>query len=672
MLTRQAAMRLRALRQLPSVALRCGTASSSDRLFSTSAAAVTAVQQQQQHPKKNLHPNSWFMMMGAGLLGLSAGTVAMMEEAAPSVETSQDDPQSEIQATSAAIQDEDHVKVGELDNHPPPRPELPTIPLDEVAEHCDEDSMWFTFRGAVYDLTFFINGHPGGTTRLLMAAGQDLEPYWEIYRQHFRGHVVDWMEKYRIGNLSPEDTKRSKDSVSFGDMYDTDPERHPDLLSCTQRPFNGEPRIELLTNDYITPNELFYVRNHLAVPEIDPEEYVLIVKGKGIKKHKFTLEDLKTKFPKHEVVTTLQCAGNRREDLHVDDHKVFIAPHWVVGAISCAKWGGPKMRDVLEYCGLDVDGMALGKVKNDKIKHVQFEGYDMDETGLCYGGSIPVEKAVDGLGDAIFAYEMNGETLPRDHGYPVRAIAPGHAGARQCKWLHKVIVSDKESQKSWQQKSYRTFAPDVDFENDLSHWPPPRLDQAMIVQTMPIQSLVCNPPQNSTIGGQGATSVTVKGVAWSGGGKQVVRVDVSIDGGKTWTASELYKPIEQGYNRHWAWTQFSKTLELPEEIQEKLRNGEKVELDIVSKAMNSDCNVQPERMEPYWNARGVGINHWYHVNTTLDPKMDKGASPIKNKTKEEEFGNTPTGGKFQQHWDMHGWTADPEHKDNARSAPTKA
>ena len=40
--------------------------------------------------------------------------------------------------------------------------------------------------------------------RLLMAAGQDLEAYWEVYRQHFRGHVVDWMEKYRIGNLTPE------------------------------------------------------------------------------------------------------------------------------------------------------------------------------------------------------------------------------------------------------------------------------------------------------------------------------------------------------------------------------------------------------------------------------------------------------------------------------------
>jgi sulfite oxidase len=94
-----------------------------------------------------------------------------------------------------------------------------------------------------------------------------------------------------------------------------------------------------------------------------------------------------------------------------------------------------------------------------------------------------------------------------------------------------------------------------------------RLDQAAIVQEMQVQSLVCNPPQNSLIGMKGAADITVKGLAWSGGGRKVERVDFSIDGGKTWTAAELYKPIEQRRNRHWAWTQFSKTLPLPENVR---------------------------------------------------------------------------------------------------------
>eukprot|EP00339_Tiarina_fusa_P021654 CAMPEP_0116996322 /NCGR_PEP_ID=MMETSP0472-20121206/168_1 /TAXON_ID=693140 ORGANISM="Tiarina fusus, Strain LIS" /NCGR_SAMPLE_ID=MMETSP0472 /ASSEMBLY_ACC=CAM_ASM_000603 /LENGTH=650 /DNA_ID=CAMNT_0004694907 /DNA_START=127 /DNA_END=2076 /DNA_ORIENTATION=+ len=612
------------------------------------AFASQANQHQQSHNKKDFNSNDGktFAAYAGALMGLvAAGASAALMEA----------------STSTALKPHSRDPIALEDpNTPPPRPDLPTIPLEEIAEHCDEDSLWYTFRGAVYDLTFFINGHPGGTPRLLMAAGQDLEPYWEVYRQHLRGHVVDWMEKYRIGNLSDEDTKQARNFM-HGDMFESDPYRDPNLLPCTKKPFCGEPRIDLLTNDYYTPNELFYVRNHLAVPEIEPEEYVLIVKGKGLKKHKFTLHDLKTKFPKYEVSTTLQCAGNRREDMHDKNHKIYIAPHWVVGAMSCAKWGGVRMRDVLKYCGMDVDGMAMGTTNPPNIKHVQFEGYDIDETGLCYGGSIPIDKAVDPLGDCLFAFEMNGDPLPRDHGYPVRAIAPGHAGARQCKWLHKVIVSDKESQKSWQQKSYRGFAPNINFEEDLSHWPPPRLDQAPIVQEMPVQSLVCNPPQNSLIGGKSATDITVKGVAWSGGGRKIERVDVSIDGGKNWQAAELYKPIEQRRNRHWAWTQFSQTIALPDDIKDRLRRGEQVELNIVSKAMNSDFNVQPERMEPYWNARGVCINHWYHVSTTMDPNKDK--DYIRHEG--QEWGNTPSGGRFPKAWGDHGWTSDPKHADDA-------
>lgn len=91
--------------------------------------------------------------------------------------------------------------------------------------------------------------------------------------------------------------------------------------------------------------------------------------------------------------------------------------------MSTAKWGGAKLRDVLRDCGLDVDAIALGeKMPPNGIKHLQLEGYDQDETGYTYGGSFPIEKAVDGLGEVILAYEMNGETLPRDHGYPVRYV----------------------------------------------------------------------------------------------------------------------------------------------------------------------------------------------------------------------------------------------------------
>ena len=196
--------------------------------------------------------------LGAALLGASAATaVALLEESADrkyqTLPAQKYPSPEEPPIHGSASHQADY-------NDPPERPDLPTISLEDLAEHCEESSLWYSFRGAVYDLTFFINGHPGGTPRLLMAAGQDLEPYWGVYRQHFRGHIVNWMERYRIGNLSPEDAKKSRD-FTFGDMYETDPLRDANLLGCTEKPWCGEPRLDLLTKDYITPNELFYVRN---------------------------------------------------------------------------------------------------------------------------------------------------------------------------------------------------------------------------------------------------------------------------------------------------------------------------------------------------------------------------------------------------------------------------
>ncbi len=103
--------------------------------------------------------------------------------------------------------------------------------------------------------------------------------------------------------------------------------------------------------------------------------------------------------------------------------------------------------------------------------------------------------------------------------YPVRALVPGHAGARQAKWLHKIIVSDVESNRPWHQKSYRAFAPDITFERDLSHWPHGlRLDQAAIIQEMPVQSLVCVPRPNQVLAGKGKDEVLLKGARGRAGG----------------------------------------------------------------------------------------------------------------------------------------------------------
>ena len=134
--------------------------------IATRSLATTATNNQQKVAStrgssrfnKNGNKRQWneSLAVGAGLLGLAgAGAgVALMEAPPPT--------KPEVQATSKAIVSRDPIP-DEAANAPPSRPDLPTIPLEEVAEHCDEDSLWYTFRGAVYDMTFFINGHPGGT-----------------------------------------------------------------------------------------------------------------------------------------------------------------------------------------------------------------------------------------------------------------------------------------------------------------------------------------------------------------------------------------------------------------------------------------------------------------------------------------------------------------------------
>eukprot|EP01084_Bolivina_argentea_P118403 210093_1 len=349
------------------------------------------------------------------------------------------------------------------------------IPLEEVQKHTTPDSVWVTFRGNVYDITDFIGGHPGLKSRILMAAGQDLANFWSVYQDHYRGHVIPWMQRFIIGQLSPSDQKIAETpDFQFINAYDDDPVRHPDLLHNTYHPFNGECDIVRLTEQYYTPNHLHYTRNHLPVPRIEEEDYEFTVTaGNGIKKDKvYTLKDLKTKFKKYTVVSTLQCAGNRREDFHglpkrdgSGNNEIFIGPHWVVGAFSCAKWAGCRLRDVLAASGLDVDQLALGNLNygpgTEIGAHFHFTGTDTDETGLEYGVSIPLDKAVDGRGDVLLAYEMNGIPLPRDHGYPVRALVPGFAGARNCKWIKEVSLEHATSMKPWHENAYRGFSPDI-------------------------------------------------------------------------------------------------------------------------------------------------------------------------------------------------------------------
>ncbi|XP_050293036.1 sulfite oxidase-like [Anthonomus grandis grandis] len=468
------------------------------------------------------------------------------------------------------------------------RPELPCYSMKEVSEHSTKESkIWVVFKEGVYDITDFVEQHPGGE-QILIAAGSSVEPFWVLYGIHKSPHVFKILETLRIGNLKKEDQIQVAD---LEDPYANEPQRHKVLKVANFKPFNAETPPELLCESFLTPSDLFYVRNHLPVPSIDPNTYEMEIEleGKG-KSVTFSLEDLKTKFPKTTIAATLMCAGNRRSDM------IKIKPvkglSWGPCAIGNAEWTGVRLRDLLKEVGITED--------EETYKHVQFEGLDYDVTATQFGASIPLWKAVEKRGDVILAYEMNGKPLPPDHGYPIRVIVPGVAGVRNVKWLGKIVVSENESASHWQQNDYKGFSPSADYESaDYS--------KAPAIQDLPVISAICKPASGSTVEVVDG-KITVKGYAWSGGGQKIIRVDLTIDGGKTWHVACLDAQDSALPPRHWAWTLWSASIPVDKNLEE---------VEVWCKAVDSCYNTQPESFENIWNFRGVLSNAYHRVKLKL-------------------------------------------------------
>lgn len=255
----------------------------------------------------------------------------------------------------------------------------------------------------------------------------------------------------------------------------------------------------------------------------------------------------------------------------------------------------------------------------DQIKHIQLEGLDCDMSGQPYGASIIADVALNPLMDVILAYEMNGQPLTRDHGFPLRFVAPGIAGARCVKWLSKIVLSSEESHSHWQRNDYKSFSPNVDMFNV-------DYNKAISIQEMPVQSAICWPDNGDTVVvKRGVASkpscLGARGYAYSGGGKNIVRVDISADDGSNWITATIFddqgratnEEINQKRNRTWSWCRWSVDIPVPERI---LREGHG-EMTILCRAFDSAYNTQPERAETIWNLRGVVNNSWHRVKVNV-------------------------------------------------------
>ena len=277
-------------------------------------------------------------------------------------------------------------------------------------------------------------------------------------------------------------------------------------------------------NQWITPVDQFFVRCHTYIPEPPKlSEWRLKLDGVVNQLLTLTIDDLK-KMPRLEMVAVVECAGNGRS---------FYQPRvagtqWAFGSVGNARWAGVRLRDVLQSAGL-----------KDSAQHILFDGADVPLGKMPdFQRTIPVQKALHP--DTLLAYEMNGQALSIEHGFPVRVIVPGWASDSWVKWLQHIEVLDHEFEGFWMKTAYRHPAHPVK--------PGAAVDpkEMIPVTELNVKSVIATPVSGWIKPGR----VRISGTAWSNT-SPVARVDVSLDGGTTWKPAKLGKDKGQYAWRLW-------------------------------------------------------------------------------------------------------------------------
>ncbi|KAF6815039.1 sulfite oxidase [Colletotrichum musicola] len=352
-------------------------------------------------------------------------------------------------------------------------------------------------------------------------------------------------------------------------------EKHPDMLHLLQFPYNGEPPKRLVTAQEITPNPLHFVRNHGGIPIIDKDEYSFSLDGLVANPRSFTLDDLmdESRFPRIEKTVTMQCSGTRRIEQILkyagQGDEVPQAP-WAEGAIGTARYVGISLKKVIKACGGLIDG----------AKHLEFYGADTyfkDDKTMNYLVSVPWSKVQ--ANEVLLAWDMNGEPLPRIHGYPLRVVVLGYIGARSVKWLYRIKAIKNPSRAPVQSQEYLYFPQQVGKHNF-------KLTDGIQIQEMPVSSAIMTPWTKQVVIHNG--SIRCKGWAYSGGGRWPERVELSADGGFNWYTV----PVEDmSRKRRWTWRTWE--IDLPCDVEGWV--------EIVCRCWDNALNTQPPDVRTAWN-----------------------------------------------------------------------
>ncbi|MEP6603285.1 MAG: sulfite oxidase [Spartobacteria bacterium] len=264
---------------------------------------------------------------------------------------------------------------------------------------------------------------------------------------------------------------------------------------------------------FITPTELFYVRTHFPIPKIDKRMWRLRLEGEVEKPFEISYQEL-IELESTTIPATLECAGNSRNLLETKVKGV----QWGLGAVGNAKWTGVPLSILLERAGVKTNAR---EVILEGADEGPLEDPKAPRGNVRFARSIPLAKAKQ---DVLLVYKMNDVDLPAENGFPVRAIVPGWYAVASIKWLQRIIVSDRPFNGYYQTLDYAFWKRDG--------------ENAVLVPLteMQIKAEIARPTNGETVSAN--STARVRGAAWTGGG-EIVKVELSTDGGANWNEAKL-------------------------------------------------------------------------------------------------------------------------------------
>ncbi len=349
------------------------------------------------------------------------------------------------------------------------------------------------------------------------------------------------------------------------------------LIVLNNRPINAETPAHLL-DDSITPNSRMFIRNNGIPPEnVNPDTWELEIGGESCERPiSFSIAELRQRFEEVTLQLQLECGGNGRSEFI----PAASGNQWTTGAVGCPSFTGIRFRDVLNYCGLKADASYIGYYGADT-----HSSGDPDRDPISRG--VPITKAMER--ETLIAWQMNGEDIPLQNGYPLRLICAGWPGSVSGKWLNRIVVRNQiHDGEKMAAPSYsvpkQSVAPGSRVPNE----------DMKIIESMPVKSLITFP--QSGLRHDFRERLIVRGHAWAGD-EQPSGVFLSYDFGASWVPSAL-----KGASNRLAWQDWETWIQFPEPGY----------YEVWARAMDSRGRSQP-MLVPGWNPRGYLNNACHRI-----------------------------------------------------------